>query len=56
MNTEPINNNKNNILIKLIKSVAYSTQGSHTGQLNFCKWQADGERRDNVISITLSQV
>ena len=24
--------------IKKIKSVAYSSQGSHTGQLNFCNW------------------
>ena len=27
---------------KLIKSVAYGTQGSHTGQLDFCNWLADG--------------
>ena len=25
-----------------IKSVAYSSQGSHTGQLDFCNWLADG--------------
>ena len=24
---------------KKIKSVAYSSQGSHTGQLDFCNWQ-----------------
>ena len=29
-------------LIKKIKSVAYSSQGSHTGQLDFCNWLADG--------------
>ena len=29
------------MLIKLIKSVAYSSQGSHTGQLDFCNWLAD---------------
>ena len=23
-------------------SVAYSSQGSHTGQLDFCNWLADG--------------
>ena len=45
----------NHIKIK-IKSVAYSSQGSHTGQLDFCNWLADGKRRDNVISITLRQV
>ena len=27
---------------KIIKSVAYSSQGSHTGQLDFCSWLADG--------------
>ena len=27
-----------------IKYVAYSSQGSHTGQLDFCNWQADGSR------------
>ena len=27
--------------IKKIKSVAYSSQGSHTGQLDFCNWLAD---------------
>ena len=25
-----------------IKSLAYSSQGSHTGQLNFSSWLADG--------------
>ena len=24
------------------RSVAYSSQGSHTGQLEFCNWLADG--------------
>ena len=28
-------------IIKKIKSVAYSSQGSHTGQLDFCNWLAD---------------
>ena len=37
---------------KQIKSVAYSSQGSHTGQLD---WQM-AARRDNVISIKLHQV
>ena len=36
------------------KSVAYSSQGSHTGQLDFRNWLA--VRRDNVISVTLRQV
>ena len=27
--------------LKKIKSVAYSSQGSHTGQLHFCNWLAD---------------
>ena len=27
---------------KKIKSVAYGSQGSHTGQLDFCNWLADG--------------
>ena len=41
--------------IKLkIKSVAYSSQGSHTAQLDFCNWLA--ARQDNVIIITLRQV
>ena len=35
-----------------IKSVAYSSQGSHTGQLDFWNWLADG----STISIALSQV
>ena len=25
-----------------IKSVAHSSEGSHTGQLDFCNWLADG--------------
>ena len=25
-----------------IKSAAYSSQGSHTDQLDFCNWLADG--------------
>ena len=28
--------------IKQIKSVAYSSQGSYAGQLDFCNWLADG--------------
>ena len=45
------------IIIKIkTKSVAYSSQGSHIGQLDFCNWLADAARRDNVISITLRQV
>ena len=32
-------------LIK-IKSVAYSSQGNHTGQLDFCNWLADGSTTD----------
>ena len=39
-----------------IKSVAYSSQGSHTGQLDFCTWLVDDIWRDNVISIMLRQV
>ena len=27
--------------LKKIKSVAYSSQGSHIGQLDFCNWLAD---------------
>ena len=38
-----------------IKSVAYSSEGSYIGQLDFWKWQI-AVRRDNVISITLRQV
>ena len=38
------NNNNNNNKIKKIKSVAYSSQRSHTGQLDFCNWLADGCR------------
>ena len=30
------------LLLLLIKSVAYCFQGSHTGQLDFCNWLADG--------------
>ena len=32
---------RKNITLK-IKSVAYSSQGSHTGQLDFFNWLADG--------------
>ena len=32
------------MLVKKIKSVAYSSQGSHTGQLVFCNWLADDSR------------
>ena len=32
----------NNHHLKLNESVAYSSQGSHTGQLDFCNWLADG--------------
>ena len=47
-----------NLIVLKIKSVAYSSQGSHSSQLNFCNclqmaviaWQ------DNVINITLHQV
>ena len=39
-----------------MKSVAYSSQESHIGQLDFATdWQM-ALRRDNVISITLRQV
>ena len=33
--------------IKILKitSVIYKSQGSHTGQLDFCKWLADGNTR-----------
>ena len=45
------------MIIKLkIKSVAYSSQGSHIGQLDFCNWLADDSTQENVISITLRQV
>jgi hypothetical protein len=38
-----------------MKSVAYSSQGSHIGQLDFCNdWQM-AVRRDYVINITLRQ-
>ena len=30
------------IEFKKIKSEAYSSQGSHTGYLDFCNWLADG--------------
>ena len=31
------------IIVKLqITCVAYSSQGSHTDQLDFCKWLVDG--------------
>ena len=33
--------------------MAYSSQGSHTGQLDFCNWLADGSTTDNVINIKL---
>ena len=39
------NSKKARIMIKLkikIKSVAYSSQGSHNGQLDFCNWLVDG--------------
>ena len=28
-----------------IKSVAYSSQGTYTGQLDFCNWHADGSTK-----------
>ena len=31
-----------NVTIRKIKFVAYSSQGSHTDQLDFCNWLADG--------------
>ena len=40
--------------IKKINLWLYSSQGSHTGQLNLCNLLA--VRRDNVISITLRQI
>ena len=36
--------------------MAYSSQGSHTGQLDFCNWLADDSMTADVISITLRQV
>ena len=36
-----------------IKLMAYSSQGNHGGQLDFCNWPAV---RRNAISITLRQV
>jgi hypothetical protein len=44
------------IPIKQLKSVAYSSQGSHVGQLiSATDWQM-AARRENVVSITLRQV
>ena len=49
-------NSETVIAIKKIKSVAYSSQGSLTGQVTSATdWQM-AVRRDNVISITLCQV
>ena len=42
------------VKFKKVKSVAYSSQGNQTGQLDFCNWLA--VRRNNVINITLRQV
>ena len=39
-----------------IKSVAYSSQESHTGQLDFCSSLADCSRADSMIRITLRQI
>ena len=36
------NNNKDKIKKLKIKSVIYSSQGSHPGQLHFCNWLAGG--------------
>ena len=36
--------------------MAYSTEESHTGQLDFCNRLADGSTTINVISIKLRQV
>ena len=36
--------------------MAYSSQGNHTGQLDFCNWLQMAVRRDNVIGITVRQV
>jgi len=44
------------ILLLNIKSVAYSSQGSLTGQLDSATDRQMAARRDNVISITLRQV
>ena len=38
------------------KSVAYSSQGSHTSQLDFCNRLADGSMTDNVIALSSIQV
>ena len=43
------------IELKKKKIVAYSSQGSHTGQLLQTDWQM-AVRRENVIRITLRQV
>ena len=38
----------------LIKSMAYSSQGSHTGQLDFCNWLVDDSTiREIWLAITL---
>ena len=44
----------NKIIIN--KSVAYSSQGSHTGKLDFWNWLAYCSTTDDVISIMLRQV
>ena len=36
--------------IKKFKSVAYSSQVSHTGQLDFCNWLADGSTMNDTNS------
>ena len=42
---------------KKIKSVAYSSQGSHTGQLDFCNWLASWQeyqsKNDDIIIIII---
>ena len=45
------------LILKIIKYVAYSSQGNHTGQLDIhnTDWQM-AVRRDNLISITLRQI
>ena len=40
-NNNNSNKNNNNTIKNIIKYVAYSSQGSHTGQLDFCNWLAD---------------
>ena len=43
MQEQAVNSTNLETKLKLkIKSVAYSSQGSHTGQLDFCNWLADG--------------